>query len=146
MSRPGLGIELITRQPGDDEVKRRVRICFATVYGTTSVEQAMRELDLSKQRFHELRDEIIAGAIAGGTPKPGGRPAKPQPPPVPDDVRVQLARQAKDLEILQEGLRVREELEAVLGRRLKTSRTLEQMLANANVQPADETGKAGKKG
>lgn len=141
MARPSLGTKLIDRLPGDDAVKRRVRICLATVYGQMSVEEAMATLQLSKQRFHDLRDEILLGALLGGTPKPGGRPAKP----IDGET---LARQAadsrkreRDQRIINEAQRIRSELEAVLGRRLGMRRSTNDTTAQSS------TGaQAGKKG
>jgi hypothetical protein len=124
MARPGLGFELIDRQDGDPEIKRRVRVCLATITGEMSVDRARRQVGLSKQGFHELRERIIQGAIAGGTPRPGGRPPvarddSPAPSAALTAAQEESQRQARMARVLMEGLRVREELHAVLGGRLK---------------------------
>jgi hypothetical protein len=143
MARPGLGFDLIDRQDGDPEIKRRVRLCLATITGDLSVDDARRQLGLSKQGFHELRERIIQGAIAGGTPRPGGRP--PTMPEIPDDgsapsaalaaAQEEAQRQARMARVLMEGLRVREELHAVLGGRLKPIRP-ERLAARFGVAPS----------
>jgi hypothetical protein len=140
MARPGLGWELIERAEGEPEAKRRARWCIATLDGSVSVEDARRELDLSKQAFHDLRERVVAGAITGGTPRPPGRPPAPPTAPAapacgsaaaesdPEVIRLrqelartqaQTARQQHLARVMLEGLRVREELHAVLGGRLK---------------------------
>lgn len=148
MARPGLGFDLIDRQDGDPAIKRRVRLCLATIAGDVSVDDARRQLGLSKQGFHELRERIIQGAIAGGTPRPGGRP-----PAVRDDSAMQAAsltaaqeesqRQARMARVLMEGLRVREELHAVLGGRLKPINP-ERLAERFGLMPA--AAEAAKKG
>ncbi len=144
MARPSLGTKLIDRLPGDDEVKRRVRICLATVYGQMTVEEAMAELQLSKQRFHDLRDEILLGALLGGTPKPGGRPPKPVIAATAEELAAKeaaLTKRENDLRIIAEGLCVRAELEAVLGRRLRSRRSAERIQERITGVPAGKKGR-----
>jgi hypothetical protein len=168
MARPGLGWELIERAEGEPEAKRRARWCIATLDGSVSVEDARRELDLSKQAFHDLRQRVIAGAITGGTPRPPGRPPT-QPvgpatlasPAVGSDaaesdpevirLRQELARtqaataqQQHLARVMLEGLRVREELHAVLGGRLKPPDPVK--LARRFGCDADAAEQAAKKG
>jgi hypothetical protein len=168
MARPGLGWELIERAEGEPEAKRRARWCIATLDGSVSVEDARRELDLSKQAFHDLRERVIAGAITGGTPRPPGRPpaqhatpATPATPAVgsaaaesdPEVIRLRhelarsqaaTAQQQHLARVMLEGLRVREELHAVLGGRLKPVDPLK--LARRFGVDADAAAQAAKKG
>jgi hypothetical protein len=145
MARPGMGTQLIERLDGDPEAKRRVSICIQTISGAVSVEDARQTLGLCKQAFHELRERILRGAITGATPKPGGRPAHPGPTPEEvADLKRQLERQAKDQQILAEGLLIREELSLTLGNRTGDGR-LRKLCASLH-DDANHPDQDGKKG
>ena len=89
MSRPPLGPALIETLEGSADAKRRARLVVETLAGLISVEEAARRLDVSPQRFHVLRDALLASMIAQAEPKPVGRP----PSAPSDEERLEQARQ-----------------------------------------------------
>jgi len=125
MSRPPLGPALVDRLPGSDAARQRTRLMFETISGATSVEAAADQLGISTQRFHDLRDELIQGAITAAEPKPLGRPAKAIS--VDDQIRAALAEKDRiinDLTVRLEVAKLHEELVAAgmtnrFGRRQK---------------------------
>jgi hypothetical protein len=128
MSRPPLGPALVDRLSGSDAARQRTRLMLETISGVTSVEAAAEQLGISTQRFHDLRDELIQGAIAAAEPKPLGRPAKE--PTVDDQIRAALAEKDRiinELRVRVELAKLREELVAAgmtkrFGPRLKKRR------------------------
>jgi hypothetical protein len=113
MSRPPLGPALVDRLSGSDAARQRTRLMLETISGATSVEAAAEQLGISTQRFHDLRDELIQGAIAAAEPKPIGRPAKQ--PSIDDQIRAALAEKDRiinELRVRVELAKLREELAA----------------------------------
>jgi hypothetical protein len=70
------GTEVVDRQEGSTTAKERVKVVLDTIAGTLRVNEACRRLGISTQRFRQLREEILAGALAGAEPGLPGRPAK----------------------------------------------------------------------
>jgi hypothetical protein len=89
MSRPPLGPALIDKLEGSADAKRRARLVVETLAGLVSVEDAAQQLDVSPQRFHVLRDDLLSSMIAQAEPKPVGRP----PSTSSEDERLEQARQ-----------------------------------------------------
>ena len=89
MSRPPLGPALIDKLEGSTDAKRRARLVVETLAGLVSVEDAAQQLDVSPQRFHVLRDDLLSSMIAQAEPKPVGRP----PSTPSEDERLEQARQ-----------------------------------------------------
>lgn len=69
------GPEIADRLPGGEEEKKRVKAILETVAGVRSVKQASRDLGISPQRFHELRQEFLDGGLAALRAGAPGRPA-----------------------------------------------------------------------
>jgi hypothetical protein len=144
MARPSLGLALFDRLPGDEDAKRRVIVCLESVFAGKAVIDGMKELALSKQRFHDVRDEILIAAIAGAMPRPGGRPPKPALAATAEELAAKeaaLTKRENDLRIIAEGLCVRAELEAVLGRRLRSRRTSEKIQERITGETAGKRGR-----
>jgi hypothetical protein len=128
MSRPPLGPALVDRLSGSDAARQRARLMLETVSGVTSIEAAAEQLGISTQRFYDLRDELIQGAITAAEPKPLGRPAKK--PTVDDQIRAALAEKDRiinELRVRVELAKLHEELAAAgmtnrFGPRLKKRR------------------------
>lgn len=96
--RPG-GPEQVERLAASPEAKKRLRVVLETVAGTRSVAEACEELGIGTARFHELREEALAGALASLEPRPPGRPARrEEPPPELDRLRREVAELRVDLE------------------------------------------------
>jgi transposase-like protein len=70
------GTEVVDRQEGSSTAKERVKAVLDTIAGNCRVEEACRRLQISEQRFRQLREEVLAGALAGAEPGKPGRPAQ----------------------------------------------------------------------
>lgn len=75
MARPTTGPSLIDGLEGTSNAKLRARLVVETLAGTVSVEEAARQLQISPQRFHVLRQELLSRMVAEAEGKPPGRPA-----------------------------------------------------------------------
>jgi hypothetical protein len=98
MSRPGKGVEHVESLSGDEASKARLRAVLATISGDLSVEEASALLCVSRSRFHELREEALAGALKALAPKPAGRPPAPREDPAVAALREENAQLRHDLE------------------------------------------------
>lgn len=67
------GPEFVDKLTGDEVAKERLRVVLETLAGTCRVGEACEKLQLSEQRFDQLRIEALAGALAALEPKPLGR-------------------------------------------------------------------------
>ena len=74
--RPNKGVDHVDRIDAPNEDKRRAKIVLQTLSEEISVEEACRRLSIGTSRFHELRKEVLSGAIAGARPGRPGRPRK----------------------------------------------------------------------
>jgi len=111
--RPPLGLGHIDRLSGSDQAKARLKVMVDTLTGEKTVAAACFELGLSEARFHELRDETLAGAISLLEPKPLGRP----PTPGPTDAERELLRLQKEnrrLKLEAHAAVIREEIAMVM--------------------------------
>ena len=73
--RPNFGVNHVDRIDAPEEERRRVKIVLQTMTEEISVSEACRQLSIGTSRFHELRREILEGAIEGARP---GRPGRPR--------------------------------------------------------------------
>jgi len=73
--RPNFGVNHVDRIAAPEEEKRRVKIVLQTMTEEISVDEACQRLSIGTSRFHELRREILEGAIEGARP---GRPGRPR--------------------------------------------------------------------
>lgn len=73
MSRPTLGLEHVDKLAGDASTKARVKTILRVLGGELSVNDAAERLGICPSRLHELRDELLMGAIEALSPKPPGR-------------------------------------------------------------------------
>jgi hypothetical protein len=99
------GTEVVDRQEGSSTAKERVKAVLETIAGTCRVQEACRRLGISTQRFRQLREEILAGALAGAEP---GRPGRPAQRPTPADLENRLLKEqlaAQDVELRAEKAR-----------------------------------------
>jgi hypothetical protein len=60
------------------ETKRRLKVILQTMRGELRLSEACAMLGVSPQRFHQLREEAMQGALAALEPRPAGRPARSQ--------------------------------------------------------------------
>ena len=97
------GTEVVDRQEGSSIAKERVKAVLDTMAGNCRVEEACRRLGISEQRFRQLREEILAGALAGAEPGKPGRPARTATP-AEEEIRAlkeKLAAQEAGLRLAQ---------------------------------------------
>jgi hypothetical protein len=60
---------------GSDTAKQRARVILETIAGTRRLKEACELLGISEQRFHQLREEMMAAAVKALEPgQPGRRP------------------------------------------------------------------------
>jgi len=94
--RPNFGVDHVDRIDAPKEEKRRVKIVLKTMTEELSVEEACRRLSIGTSRFHELRQQILEGAIEGARPGRPGRPRKEEESETERKIR-RLERQVEDL-------------------------------------------------
>jgi hypothetical protein len=68
----------VDRLDGPEELKQRLKVLLETLDGSKSVAEACAEIGVSESRLHELRKEVLEGALQALQPRPSGRPAKPE--------------------------------------------------------------------
>jgi len=101
--RPNKGVDHVDRIDAPEEEKRRLKIVLQTLTEEISVNEACRRLSIGTSRFHELRQEVLEGAVEGARP---GRPGRPRKEETREERKIRrLERQVEDL---------REELELSL--------------------------------
>ena len=72
------GPELVDRLAGSEQARERVKVVLQTMTGELRVQEACERLQISEQRFDELRLEAIQAAVASLEPKPTGRCGAPR--------------------------------------------------------------------
>lgn len=70
------GSALVDDLEASAHAKERLKAVLDALSGRLTVEEACRRLDLSTARFHEMRKEVLSGALASLEPAPSGRPPK----------------------------------------------------------------------
>ena len=78
--RPTLGVDHVDSLSASEEEKLRVKTVLLTMTGELSVQGACARLGIGHTRFHELRREVLEGAVEGARAGRPGRPAKEEPP------------------------------------------------------------------
>src|SRR5262245_54386436 len=69
------GTEVVDRQEASSTAKERVKAVLETIAGQCRVEEVCQRLQISEQRFRQLREELLAGMLGAAEPgKPGRRP------------------------------------------------------------------------
>ncbi len=99
--RPPLGPDLVDHLDAPEEAKARARVILASIAGELSTPEACRELGVEASRFHELKQEALAGMVAALAARPRGRPAAPADP-----------RDGRIAELARENLELRADLHA----------------------------------
>lgn len=106
--RPPKKLEHVDSLKGDEKDKERLRVILETITGKKSVRQACEELAVSEARLHELRRQVLQGALDGLAP---GRPGRPRNEESEDSDRVrELERQISELELELKFSQTREEI------------------------------------
>ena len=108
------GPELVDRLAGSEQARERVKVVLQTMTGELRVQEACEQLQISEQRFDELRLEAIQAAVARLEPKPAGRP--PRPTTIDAVEADQLRQRVAELEAELAVATVRADLAAALPR------------------------------
>lgn len=118
--RPPEGPDLAAKIEVPDETKCRLQVILETIAGTKTIADACSELGLSASRFHELRNDALAGAAAALAPKPLGRPpAAPEAPPELEAKVRELEAKNKELTIELKAAETRELIALTMPKLLK---------------------------
>jgi transposase-like protein len=108
---------------GSDLAKERVKAVLQTVAGSARLQEACERLDICEQRFHQLRQQILEGALSAAEPGVPGRRAQVASPAEHEVERLQ--KQVAELQRELEAAKVREEIALVLAGR-KAPESLEK--------------------
>lgn len=130
MSRPSLGVEHVEKLIADREAKTRLKVVLRALAGEISVNDAAQEIGVGLSRFHELRDEALAGALEALGPKVPGRP--------PGGLGAQ--RKVKELEAELDSLRYQLEAERV---RSELLLSIPEVIMGKRMPPRMERGARG---
>jgi transposase-like protein len=106
------GPEFVDKLPGDAAAKERLRVVLETLTGACRVSEACQRLNLSEQRFDQVRIEALQAALAALEPKPMGRPPRATTPA--EDELEQLRSRVAELEAQLRVAAVRTEVAAIL--------------------------------
>ena len=72
--RPPEGARLVEGLEASRQAKQRMQVILETIAGERTIQSACEELGIGESRFHQLRQEALAGAAERLEPRPTGRP------------------------------------------------------------------------
>lgn len=107
------GPEVVDEMTGSEQARLRVKTVLQTMTGDLRVQEACAVLELSEQRFDQLRVEALQAAIEALETKPAGR----RPQSAEDAAIAKLKQQVAELEGQLQTALLRAELAATLPRR-----------------------------
>jgi hypothetical protein len=106
------GPEFVRKLEGSEQAKQRLQVLLETLAGTCRVSEAYQRLNISEQRFDQIRIDALQAAVHGLEPRPTGRPAHT---PNEAELEVQhLKEQIVELEAQLKSALIRAELAVVL--------------------------------
>jgi hypothetical protein len=95
------GPECVAGLQGSARAKERLKVVLQTIAGQCTVAQACGQLQISEQRFRQLREQVLTGALERLEPRRAGRR-----PRKPTAEQAQLAALKQELEAAQLELRL----------------------------------------
>ena len=104
------GPAAVERLPASPQAKQRLRVILETLAGTCRITEACARLQVSEQRFDQLRTQVLQAGLDCLEPRPLGRPVRPALPAAVLDLQTRLAAVQTELAAAQ----VREEIALVL--------------------------------
>lgn len=107
-----VGPEYADKLAGSDIAKERVKVILATMAGTCRLKEACERLGISEQRFHQLREEMMAAAVKALEPGHAGRPVQ-MPTPTEEQV-IALQQQLQDQEVELRAAKARAEIAVIM--------------------------------
>jgi hypothetical protein len=124
------GPEYVDHLHGSSQAKERLRLILETMTGKMRVQEACQLLEISEQRFDQLRTELLQAALASLESKPAGRPPRGAPNSEDELLRAQVEELQAELRASQ----VREEIALVLHPKQTNQSTPEQAQADSATQ------------
>jgi hypothetical protein len=100
------GPECVEHLDGSDKAKERLRVILETMAGQRRVQEACAELGICEQRYRQLRQALLQGALQSLEDQPAGRPRRPEESAAAAALRQQVAALEQELCVA----RVREEI------------------------------------
>jgi hypothetical protein len=113
MGRKPQGVGLVEPLAGSKHAKERMKWFLQTLSGQSSVVEACAVLGIGESRFYDQRSEWLQDALTLLEPRSPGRPPKPEPPIMPEEVQG-LRQRVRDLEARAAAVEVQAELAATL--------------------------------
>ena len=104
------GTEYVELLDGSPQAKMRLRVVLETMTGKYRVQEACRLLDITEQRFEQIRKGLLQAALENVETKPAGRPRRPAPVAEVRELEAKVAELERELQAAQ----VRAELALVL--------------------------------
>jgi len=104
------GPAAVDRLPASPQARERLRVILETLAGTCRIGEACAQLQLSEQRFDQLRTQVLQAALDSLEPRSVGRP----PRAVPAAAVTALEARVAELEIELRAAQVREEIALAL--------------------------------
>jgi hypothetical protein len=118
------GPSCVRKLPGSDLAKTRLEVILETIAGQKRVVDACAELDISEPRYHQLKDEVLRGALQALEPRPMGRP--PATPSPEQQQIVSLHQQLRDKDLELRAAQARAEIAVTLPRLVQDPATPEK--------------------
>jgi hypothetical protein len=107
-----VGPEYADQLAGSQTAKLRAKVILETIAGRCRLKEACQRLGISEQRFHQLREEMMAAAVKALEPGHAGRPAHTKVPA--EEQVVALEQQLQDKEVELRTAKAREEIALVM--------------------------------
>lgn len=108
----------VERYEGSAEAKQRLAVILATLTGQMTAKEACEKLNLSIQRFFQLRDDAMQFAVHGLEPSMPGRPSAPEPTAAEKEVEV-LREHLQEMELAVEAAHIRAQVAIAMPKVLK---------------------------
>ncbi len=107
-----MGPQIVEHLEGSEPAKQRLEVVLGVVSGRISVAEACAQLGIGPTRLHELRNQLLQGALNSADPKVRGRPAQAVSAA---DLRIrELEQQVQALKRNLRAAQIRQELEVIL--------------------------------
>jgi hypothetical protein len=107
-----VGPEYAEQLAGSEIARLRARVILETIAGTCRLKEACERLGISEQRFHQLREEMMAAAVQALEPGHAGRPPRNKAPA--EEQVAALEQQLQDKEVELRAAKAREEIALIM--------------------------------
>jgi hypothetical protein len=138
------GAVYVQQLDGSAQAKERLQAILETLTGSTRVHEACEQLGICPQRFHQLRQQALAAALAGLEARPVGRPR--QQAEVSAAQCEALAQQLEATQVELRAAQVREELALILPGRGGATAAADEPGAGKKTTPPGRPGRSSRGG